>query len=331
MVKMITITLYENQHRSAWNTFVKRSKNGIFFFQREYMEYHSDRFMDHSLLFFQDNKLIALLPANKQDTLLHSYGGLTFGGIISDHKMKISLMLDIFDELKKYMRDNNFNRLIYKAIPSIYHTYPAEEDLYALFLNKAQLIRRDVSASINLHEKILYGKGRKWSVKKSRSKNYDVVITNDFDSFMKIEEEMLASKYGVKPVHTHEELSLLQSLFPDNIKLFAIYEKNQILGGVVIFESTHVAHAQYIAATEKGKQEGVLDSILDYLIMHYYSHKRYFDFGISTEKEGRYLNKTLNQNKESFGARSLVHDFYEIAIDSGRNYNESFSNKNAHF
>ena len=313
--KMINITLYNNQLRSAWNAFVKRSKNGLFFFQREYMEYHSDRFIDHSLLFYQENKLIALLPANKQDTLLYSYGGLTFGGIISDHKMKTSLMLDIFDELKTYMQEYKFNRLIYKAIPSIYHTYPSEEDLYALFVNNAQLIRRDVSASIHLHEKIHYGKGRKWSVKKSRSKNYDVVITDDFDSFMKIEEEMLVSKYGVKPVHTHQELSLLQSLFPDNIKLFAIYDQCQMFGGVVIFESTHVAHAQYIAATDKGKQEGVLDCILDYLITDYYSHKRYFDFGISTEKDGRYLNKPLIQNKESYGARSLVHDFYELRIN----------------
>jgi len=312
---MINIELYTNKHKSAWNDFVKRSKNGIFFFQREYMEYHADRFIDNSLLFYKENKQIALLPANKQQNILHSYGGLTFGGILSDQKMKMSLMLEIFESLKIYMLQNNFNRLIYKAIPNIYHLYPAEEDLYALIYNGAKLIRRDVSSTIALQEKIHYSKGRKWALKKAKSNNFEIIITNDFKNFIAIEEETLINKYGVRPVHTHEELSLLQSLFPDNIKLFVINEQDQMLGGVIIYESNNVAHAQYISATEKGKKEGALDCILDYLITNYYAHKKYFDFGISTENEGAYLNHSLIQNKESYGARSIVHDFYELKIN----------------
>jgi hypothetical protein len=43
----------------------------------------------------------------------------------------------------------------------------------------------------------------------------------------------------------------------------------------------------------------------------YSSSKKYFDFGISSEKNGRYLNIGLIQNKESFGARAIAYDFYE--------------------
>jgi hypothetical protein len=313
---MINIKLYTDQHKSAWNWFVKRSKNGIFFFQREYMEYHSDRFIDNSLLFYKGNKLVALLPANKNQSILHSYGGLTFGGIISDNKMKMTLMLDVFESLKIYMLKNGFNTLIYKTIPNIYHSYPSGEDLYALFYNGAKLIRRDVSSTIDLKERLNYGKGRKWSLKKGKSNKFEIVNTTDFNSIMAIEEELLISKYGVRPVHTHEELSLLQSRFPDNIKLFAIYEQKQMIAGVVVYESNHVAHTQYISATEKGKKEGALDCILDYLITSYSVNKKYFDFGISTENEGTYLNRALIQNKESYGARSLVHDFYELTVDN---------------
>ncbi len=48
------------------------------------MDYHSDRFNDHSLVFTRKNRLIGLLPANIKDEALYSHGGLTFGGIISD-------------------------------------------------------------------------------------------------------------------------------------------------------------------------------------------------------------------------------------------------------
>jgi hypothetical protein len=55
------------------------------------------------------------------------------------------------------------------------------------------------------------------------------------------------------------------------------------------------------------------DLTLDFLI-DYYSRKEYFDFGISTEKDGYYLNNGLIQYKESFGARATVYDHYIIDI-----------------
>jgi hypothetical protein len=91
--------------------------------------------------------------------------------------------------------------------------------------------------------------------------------------------------------------------------------KNEdILAGVVIYESKNVAHAQYIASEEKGREIGALDMIFDYLINEYYKNKKYFDFGISTEKDGLYLNEGLIFFKEGFGARGVVHDFYEVNI-----------------
>jgi hypothetical protein len=35
----------------------------------------------------------------------------------------------------------------------------------------------------------------------------------------------------------------------------------------------------------------------------------FFSFGVSTESNGRILNEGLLWQKESFGARSVVHDF----------------------
>ncbi|EAI4884208.1 TPA: GNAT family N-acetyltransferase, partial [Campylobacter coli] len=111
----------------------KDAKNGLFMFDRNYMDYHSDRFIDNSLMFYENEKLIALLPCNVSQNILYSHQGLTFGGFIVDENMKQSKMLECFEVLKEYMKENNFKKLIYKSTPYIYHKIPAQEDLYALF------------------------------------------------------------------------------------------------------------------------------------------------------------------------------------------------------
>ena len=123
------IIKYSKEYKDQWDNFVKQAKNSHFFFHRDYMEYHSDRFEDFSLLFFdKKDKLIALLPANIKDDTLYSHQGLTFGGFLVDYKMKTAIMLDIFAKLKEFLKEKGIRKLIYKCIPYIYHKLPAEED-----------------------------------------------------------------------------------------------------------------------------------------------------------------------------------------------------------
>ena len=82
-------------------------------FDRDYMDYHSDRFEDNSLMFFDDSeKLIALLPANLRGDILYSHQGLTYGGFLTDENMKQEKMLICFNTLKEYMKNNAINKLI---------------------------------------------------------------------------------------------------------------------------------------------------------------------------------------------------------------------------
>jgi hypothetical protein len=309
---MISVVRYQLEHKPEWDEFVGRSKNGVFLFQRDYVEYHSDRFSDHSLLFFKDERLVALMPANVDDESFVSHGGLTFGGIISDHNMKTLLMLELFEALKEYLQGQGMTRLIYKAVPHIYHHVPAEEDLYALFRHDARLVRRDVSSTIDANARLPFSKGRKWAVKQGQKHGLEVKRSFDFETFMTIEANLLGEKYGTKPVHTAAELQMLAARFPDNIKLFTAHGGAEMYAGAVIYESQRVAHAQYIGTTEEGRKTGALDLIMGYLINDYYAQKKYFDFGISTEDGGRHLNAGLIENKQSFGARAVVYDFYEL-------------------
>ena len=300
--------------KAEWDDFVAQSKNGVFLFQRDYLEYHADRFADHSLLFRQENKLVAVLPANLRDGTLYSHGGLTFGGFVTDARMRSPVMLELFVALKEHLRVEGVGRVHYKAVPHMYHQIPAEEDLYALFVNEARLVRRDVSSTIRMSERPGLSKGRKWSANRARKSGVEVRASNDFERFMAIEAEHLQAKYGVQPTHTAEQIRLLAERFPGHIKLFGGYQDGELVGGVIIYESAQVAHAQYIAATAQGKELAALDAVLEVLLEETFAQKAYFDFGISTERGGRYLNEGLINYKESYGARAIAYDHYELDV-----------------
>ncbi len=311
---MVSVVEYQPEHKVQWDEFITLSKNGSFLFYRDYLEYHSDRFTDASLLFFEGGKLLAVMPANRKDDTLYSHGGLTFGGILSNQRMRTPVMLEVFEALHDFLKQRGIRRIIYKAIPHIYHHVPAEEDLYALFRHNARLTRRDVSSTIWMQDRVRLSKGRKWSIKKSKNSGLTVGRSEDFGAFMAIEEEVLQKRYGVKPTHTLEEIELLAGRFPEHIKLFAASRDDTMVAGAIVYETDTVAHTQYIASTNEGKALFASDRLLDFLITEVFAQKRYFDFGISTEDQGRFLNVGLVKQKEEFGARATVYDTYEMDI-----------------
>jgi len=310
------IDKYNSNYKNQWDEFIKTSKNSHFFFQRDYMEYHSDRFDDYSLIIFDKNeKIIALLPANKKEGVLFSHQGLTFGGFIINDKMKSETMLEIFNILINHLKENNIKKLVYKCIPYIYHINPSEEDKYALFKNNANLIRRDITTTINLKEKIKYQEQRKRSIKKAIKENIFFEESTSYHEYWEILEDTLKFQHDAKPVHTIDEIKRLILLFPNNIKLFVAKNNNhKILAGTLIYENKNIVHTQYLANSQEGRTKGALDFVIDNLINNIYKDKNYFDFGISNENNGQYLNTGLIAQKEGFGARAVAHDFYELEI-----------------
>lgn len=305
---------YSKDKKELWNDFILKAKNESFMFNRNYMEYHSDVFKDNSIMFFQDNELIAVMPANISEKSLISHGGLTFGGIISDYSMTTSKMMKIFELLIDYAKKNDIQKIIYKPIPYIYHKVPANEDLYALYRFNFKLIRRDVSTTINMDNRLELSSRRKRAIKKANKSGIKVERSLNFEKFMYVLEEILKEKYNVMPVHSSKQIELLASRFPENIKLFGAFDRDNMIAGAIVYETSQVAHTQYLASSYEGKKVGALDLVMDYLINGYYSNKKYFDFGISTEKNGTYLNEGLINQKEMFGGRAVIYDFYEYSI-----------------
>ncbi|EHQ1325632.1 GNAT family N-acetyltransferase, partial [Campylobacter jejuni] len=291
------IKKYNLNSKDIWNNFNKDAKNGLFMFDRNYMDYHSDRFMDNSLMFYEDEKLIALLPCNVVENILYSHQGLTFGGFIVDENMKQGKMLECFEVLKEYMKENNFKKLIYKSIPYIYHKIPAQEDLYALFRNKAELFRVDCSTTIDLQNVLKMSDLRKRCIKKAQKNKVEITSSEDFNIFLILLNSVLQKQHGVNAVHSVEELKLLYSRFPQNIKLFVAKFNGEIIAATLVFIYENLVHTQYLAANEKAREIGALDLLIKTLMDEFAKSKKYFDFGISTENGGEFLNHGLISQK----------------------------------
>lgn len=319
------VVKYQSEHKTVWDSFIKEAKNATFLFQRDFMDYHADRFTDYSLLVFRDEILMAVLPANIDGSQLHSHQGLSYGSLVLGEKTTFEEVLDIFKSLLSFLETEKITLLKLKLLPKIYHKSPSDEIDYLLFLLKAKLFRRDITSCV-LNENALKieSSNRLRGIKKGEKNNLQIKENADFQPFWEeVLEPNLKQIHDQKPVHSLDEISLLQSNFPENIKQFNVYKDGQIVAGATVFETSTVAHAQYISANEIGRKTGGLDFLFHYLLGHF-SNKKYFDFGISNEAQGMKVNKGLLNWKESFGGRSIAHDFYEIDTANHHLLNDIF-------
>lgn len=306
------IRRYRREDKELWNSFVSRARNATFLFDRNYMDYHADRFDDNSFMFYHKGKLKAVLPANVAGDTLYSHQGLTYGGLLLDKKATVEDVLECFDSLNSWLRENGISKVVYKALPWIYQQYPSEEDLYALTWKcKAQLISRNIASTIVIDNKLKFAESRKSGIRKALSLNIEVGESNDVDGFWHVLEDNLGNRYNAKPVHTANEMKLLMSRFPNNIRLYVAKMNGEIVGGTLIYVTPQVVHTQYISASVEGKKHGALDLLFDYIINKVYANCRYFDFGKSTEQGGAYLNEPLIFQKEGFGGRGVCYDWYQ--------------------
>lgn len=315
----LRLSPYGPQHRDRWNAFVRASKNGTFLFHRDYMDYHADRFEDASLLAFEgegDGHPVALFPAVRSlqpgGDWLVSHGGLTYGGWVTDVRMTTVAMLRLFELLKAWAAAKAIANTRYKAIPRCYHRLPSDEDLYALFVNDAALVRQDVTSIIDLNAAPAWSKGRKHALSKARARGVTVVVSQDYDDFHACLTAALAV-HAAAPVHSVAELALLAGRFPAEIRLYAACIEDRAVAYVLAFDCGQTVHTQYMAARPEGRDSGGLEAILSRMLREDYAERRYLSFGISTEQDGRVLNEGLIAQKEMFGGRAMICPFYDLA------------------
>ncbi len=324
---------YSINKRDAWNKFVEESKQGTFLLNRNFMDYHADRFFDCSLLVYKDDvdegeenydSLVAIFPANwnEEERIVYSHRGLTYGGLLTKTGTTQSEVLQILQKVLLYFEHYlGAKSLVYKAIPYIYSRVPSQEDLYALFRAGAQLQSRSVATVVSVANPLSMRSLRLRQAKKALEHGYYIERIKEGDDdglrdYWGVLEDVLQEYHQTRPVHTVEEMSLLMHRFPKEIKLYVVKDTDaRIVSGVVVFETDTVAHIQYIASAAEGRKYGALDLLLRHLCGEKYKDKEFIDFGISTERDGYYLNEGLIFQKEGFGGRAVCYDTYHVDLD----------------
>ncbi|EEO7769849.1 GNAT family N-acetyltransferase, partial [Campylobacter coli] len=173
--------------------------------------------------------------------------------------------------------------------------------------------RVDCSTTIDLQNVLKMSDLRKRCIKKAQKNKVEITSSEDFNIFLILLNSVLQKQHGVNAVHSVEELKLLYSRFPQNIKLFVAKFNGEIIAATLVFIYENLVHTQYLAANEKAREIGALDLLIKTLMDEFAKSKKYFDFGISTENGGEFLNHGLISQKEGFGGRNVAHQFFSIS------------------
>lgn len=307
------IRIYDKERdRDVWDRLAAESRQGTLLHRRAYMDYHSDRFRDCSLIAERDGKPLALLPADiSADGTLHSHRGLTYGGWLTPTAhFDGTDMLRLFEAWREWCLERGIGQIVYKPVPHIYHKLPAEEDLYALFRVGAELRSVNLSSAIYLRANPGMNTQQKRHLKKATALNPGIWETQDACEFMEVVANCLKERHGVHPVHTAREMQALKDAFPEGIRMFLCGAEGEPEAAACVYDTNGVAHTQYLATTEAGRRNGTLTFLLSRLIDDTFGGCRWFDLGTSNEDGGRILNEGLLHQKYGLGARGIAYATY---------------------
>lgn len=312
-LKNYIIKPYETKDYNDWNTFISKAKNATFLFHRDFMEYHQDRFEDFSLIVMEGETIVCVLPANRVGDTVYSHQGLTYGGLVLLPSAKLYEVIYIFKALLCYLSDYGIAKFNLKKIPSIYCDTFSDEIDYLIFICKGITVMKHNVSVIKLDRDFKISKSRRECINRGNNRNLIIKEETDLETFWnELLIPNLMDKYGAKPVHTLEEIMLLKMRFPDNIRHFNVYDAESLVCGTTVFITKNVVKPQYISGSENNNALGSIDFLYHYLITTIAKNKTFFDLGPSHENNGLSIVKNINFWKESFGAHSLVQEFYEV-------------------
>ena len=312
----VEVIRFEERFRDDWDALVDDARNGLFLFKRSYMEYHSDRFEDMSAIALVNGKPAALLPASidPEGGLVTSHAGLTFGGVVFRSALRGKVAIRLVDAFLDALRAWGATELEVRLLPQFLATYPTAEVDYALWRRGFTLVRRDLSSILPVREHLAFNTSKKQAITKATKAGL-AVSSGRLAEFHALLETVLGERHGVAPVHTLDELELLTSRFPDEIILRSVERDGEMLAGVLVYRYPTAWHTQYMAVSAEGRTVGALDLVISNLIEEARAAGvEWLSFGTSTTDRGRTLNEGLLWQKESFGARSVAHDFMRGAL-----------------
>lgn len=314
-MKRYTVKRYCSDDFALWNDFISQATNATFLFDRNFMEYHADRFQDFSLLVFEEDILQAVVPANCKDNQIFSHQGLTYGDFVFRNEFPIGQIEAVLSETFSFLQSQGFVKFEIKAMLPFYAPDFHAEIQQVLSDKQAKITAQKMNLAIDFRTE--------YSISKSKLKHYrrlqseGLVVKKEADCtifWQEVLEPLLLEKYQTKPLHSLAEINSLQSKFPNHIEQYNLYRDGKILAGITLFKTATVIKSQYGATTENGKKFRALDYLFLYLIDSFKADYDYFDMGtVDDNSELGYNEGLLNQKKE-LGCSVYSQNIFQIAL-----------------
>jgi hypothetical protein len=325
------IEQYQNTFSQEWDRYIWEADNGNIFHTRRFLSYHpKTRFIDHSLIFRDKNAIKALFPAIElqldKDKVLFSHRGSSYGGFVYKNA-GIQDAYHLVISLKEYAKQNAFSKIILTLPPIFYMKKFSNYIDFALIQNEFRYQKREISSIVQLPYLpaissktvsdaafALLKPEARTAVRKSIKQGVDVRLSDDYEAYYKILEKNLMLRHNVKPTHTLDELKKLITLFPDRIHLWGAYVKDKLIAGIINFLATdNVVLAFYISDDKTYQHYRSVNQLFYKIFMWSIENKfTFYDFGIFTVNMEP--NWGLGKFKESFGARGLFRDTFELQL-----------------
>lgn len=299
------INKYSNELEKIWNDFVNSQCFGTIYHTRQFINYHpNDRFIDESILIFDNDELICVLPVCKRGEGYFSYSGATYGGpVIHKKYTKIKYMKLIIEKIFEYYD----NKIEFRLANDIYFN----ESSYILYFLLSQKLKvyPELSWYIKTDDDFIENITNKRNKKLLKRFINDKSITcsfynnnEDYIEFYKIVTKNLKNNHDSTPTHSLDEFLKVKDLLCDKQRLYLVKQYNDILGGVYVLKTTRNCwYTFYISRNIDFKKDNCSVSYLMYQISidAKKENVKYIDYGISTEEKGKLINEGLSDFKES--------------------------------
>ncbi len=320
------IVRYDKSWENVWDHFVKNtSLNGSFLQMRCFLNYHKNRFVDHSLIFLKGQEVVAVMPACEGDggERLISHAGATFGGIVIGKEWaKLSEFQWILEELETYVVVEGFKELEIRMPSWLYQSNDFHMEILDFILkNHGFNDMFEVGFYMDLQNmdedfEKYYAPLRRRKLKKAGKNGLQFkLLKNDDDKkeFYNVLEDNYR-KFETHPVHSYEEMrDLEQHCIPGNLFFYGVFLQDIMIAGSMVFDFNEkkTFHTQYLASKRDYLEYCPNEFLYTNLIKE--SRKlgyRFISFGNATLEHGAVLNENLALFKESFNMESYINKTY---------------------
>jgi len=323
----MNIVTYSPDKKDLWDSFVEQhSLNGTIFHEQQFLSYHKDRFLDASIMIYEEQKLIGVFPAVFDHENIVSHSGSTYGGLVVCKHIKLKDLYDMVGCVVEYYRRSYESvKQIRMVLPEEFPVHDMKGGLaFSLFQHGFQLISKEISTVISIGRFLEFDGMRKTTRQYLKSKKYeklDVVYervehsSDILDAYALISQNMEV-KYAKKPTHSKDEFLALLKMYPDRISVFVAKSEGVVIATYVVFAlNNDVAHVFYIA--RNADRLNVADIGLVNFIISYYKEKNFsfINFGISSR--GQEIKWWIHNYKEQFSKNFLTRDVWTLDVSEG--------------